>query len=544
MNTQAPARSTAEPTDETVEEFDVIVIGAGNTGLYQLHLLKKLGYSVRTYDDAAGVGGSWYWNAYPGARFDSESESYVYSFDPEIAQEWDWKEKFSAQPENEKYFNFVADKLDLRDDIVLNTRVEAAVWDETDSRWDVTLSNGRRNRAQFVIMAVGHLSNPYKAKFAGEDQFEGESYHTARWPRQPIDFTGKRVAVIGTGSSGIQVVETIGKQVGHLTVFQRTPNYAVPLRNGLITDEEQQRNKDNADEIFRVCRQDSGTGFVHVPDPRSGRDFTKEERLAAYEEYWQRAGFGKYLAGFSDLLTDREINAEYSEFVRNKIRARIDDPELAEKLLPTEPMGAKRVPCETGYYEVFNQDNVELVSVRETPIERITSKGIETSEGEREFDVIVYATGFDAFSGSFTNMDIRGIDQQTIQDKMSTGLRTLLGVQTYGFPNLFISISFSLCNHTVCAEMISEWVTECIEHVKRSNASSIQPRKEAEEAWVEHVIDVAKDNVLHDAETNWFTGSNIPGKPSSIPLVYVRGVQDFRHELEEAAETYEDFIVK
>ncbi|MEJ2853267.1 NAD(P)/FAD-dependent oxidoreductase [Saccharothrix sp. CCNWLW140] len=328
-----------------VEEFDAIVIGAGISGLYQLHLLRQLGLSVRCYDDAGGVGGTWYWNRYPGARFDSESESYGYSWSTELWQEWEWQEHFSAQPENERYFNFVADRFDLRRDIRLDSRVTSARYDEAANRWEVELADGGRAQAQFLVAAVGMLSAPFTPAYEGLDDFAGESYHTARWPVAGVDFTGKRVAVIGTGASGVQIVPAIAQQVESLTVFQRTPNYCLPMRNSPVSD---------------------------------------------------------------------------AEFVRGKIRERVHDPVTAEKLVPKDhPFGSKRLPLETDYYKTFNRDNVELVDLRDTPIERVTPTGIETTDAEYEFDVIVYATGFDAVTGALTRIDIRGVGGRSLTDANS-----------------------------------------------------------------------------------------------------------------------------
>ncbi len=544
------AAEIAEPVetgryDDDVEELDVIIIGAGNLGLYQLYLIKRMGLSVRAYDDAGGVGGTWYWNRYPGARFDSESESYGYSFSPELTQEWDWKEHFSGQPENERYFNYVADKFDLRDNIVLNTRVVAATYDESEARWEIELDDGRRSRAQFVVAAVGILSAHYSPDFPGIDDFEGESFHTSRWPREPVDLRGKRVAVIGAGASGVQVCQTIAAEVSQLTVYQRTPHYLVPLRNGPVTPEEQRQLKDRAAEIHRLCREVSPVGFMYGPDPRSALDYSKEERWKVYEELWTRPGFAKFLMNFSDLWTEDAAADDYSEFVREKIRERVHDPKVAEKLTPrTYRFGARRVPCEDNYYEIFNRNNVELVSVLDTPIERITQKGILTSDGEREFDVIIYATGFDSITGSLTRMDIRGVDGQRLADKWTEGFRTLLGMQTNGFPNLFIAMASSFCNYTVCAEMVAEWNANCIEFVRNRNFRSIHPHKEAEDRWMQHVRDAASQGVAKDDVSSWFKGSNIPGKASSTPLMYFGSLQAYRGELLNAARTFEEFILE
>src|SRR5215470_678523 len=392
----------------TVEEFDAIVIGAGVSGLYQLYRLRELGLKVRCFEDGTGVGGTWYWNRYPGCRFDSESETYGYSFSKELLQEWNWKEHYSGQPENEQYLNYVTDKFNLRSLIQFNSRVKSAVYDEKANRWDVQLENGQRARAQFVVSAAGILSARYTPPFPGIDSFKGRSFHTSRWPKEKVDFTGKRVACIGTGATAVQLIPIVAKEAGHLTVFQRTPNYCAPLRNGLVSSETQNRWKANYPEIHKKCRE-TPAAFLHDFDPRKTFDVPKEERLALYEELWAQPGFSKWLANFNDIMTNRDANEDFAEFVRNKIRARVKDPVVAEMLCPKDhPFGSKRIPLETNYYETYNQPNVLLVDVRNAPIEEITPKGIKTTEKEYEFDVIIYATGFDAITGALTRVDIRG----------------------------------------------------------------------------------------------------------------------------------------
>jgi cation diffusion facilitator CzcD-associated flavoprotein CzcO len=528
---------------ESVEQLDAIVIGAGITGLYQLHLLRELGLSVRCYDGAGGVGGTWYWNRYPGCRFDSETETYAYSFSEELSQEWDWKEHFSAQPETERYLNYVADKFNLREDIQLNAWVKSAIYDENESCWTVELESGEKVRAQFVIAAVGILSARYTPAFEGIESFTGISYHTSRWPHEQVNFAGKRVAVIGTGSTGIQLIQEIAKEVGQLTVFQRTANFAVPIRNRPVDPETQRRWKATYPEIHKQLRE-TPTGFIHRPDPRSFSDVSPEERLALYEELWLRPGFAKWLGNFSDILTNREANADFSEFVRNKIRARVNDPVLAEKLVPKDhPFGAKRVPLETDYYEAYNRSNVSLVYVRETPIERITPAGVKTSEAEYEFDIIIYATGFDAISGGLTQIDIHGIGGETFKEKWSDGPRSYLGIQTSGFPNFFISQNAAFCNFTVCAETIAEWISDCIGWVREKGFSSIEALPESEEAWVKQLNELAEQTVIVDGNS-WFVGANIPGKKRATQM-YAGSAPSFRAACDEAAaKDYEGFALK
>jgi cation diffusion facilitator CzcD-associated flavoprotein CzcO len=528
---------------EPVEQFDAIVIGAGVSGLYELYRLRQLGLSMRCLEDGGDVGGTWYWNRYPGCRFDSESETYGYSFSKELLQEWDWKEHFSGQPENERYLNYVADKFDLRRDIQFNSRVISAIYDERANRWEIQLESGQRMRAQFLVAAVGILSARYIPPFEGIDTFKGESYHTSRWPKEKVDFTGKRVAVIGTGATAVQLIPIIAKEVHHLTVFQRTPNYCAPLRNSMVTEETQRRFKATYPEIHKRCHETSAA-FTHDYDPRSLFDVSPEERLARFEELWAQPGFAKWLANFQDIMTNREANEIFAEFVRNKIRARVKDPVVAEKLVPKDhPFGAKRIPLETDYYEAYNRDNVLLVDLHETPIERITPKGIKTSDREYEFDVIIYATGFDAITGPLTQIDIRGQGGQSLKKKWANGPRTYLGIQISGFPNLFIATSTAFCNYTVCAEMVVEWISDCIRFIREKGYSRIAPTPESEEAWANHVNEAGDRTILKDAKS-WFLGANIPGK-ARFHLLYANPAPTYRAECAAAAASgYKDFVLE
>ena len=542
MANAQPHTSAVHPG--TVEQFDAIVIGAGVSGLYQLYRLRELGLSVRCFEDGSGVGGTWYWNRYPGCRFDSESETYGYSWSKELLQEWDWKEHYSGQPENEKYLNYVADKFDLRKDIQFNTHVTSAVFDEQADQWDVQLESGQHARAQFLIAAVGLLSARYTPPFEGVESFTGESFHTSRWPKEKVDFTGKRVAVIGTGATAVQLIPEIAPEVGHLTVFQRTPNYCAPCRNGLVTPEEQSQWKASYDKIHKRIRQTT-VGMMHEFDPRKTFDVPKEERLAFYEELWAQPGFTKWLSNFHDIMTDLEANEDFSEFVRNKIRARVKDPVVAEMLVPKDhPFGSKRIPLETRYYEAYNRDNVRLVDVREAPIESITPNGVKTTEKEYEFDVIIYATGFDAVTGALTRIDIRGEGGQTIKDKWANGPRNYLGLQSAGFPNFFIAINAAFCNYTVCAESIVEWITDCIRHVREQDFRRIAPTPEAEDAWIEYINKVAAGSMMTQAKSAWFMGTNIPGKTPAVLLNPLPAPAYRARCAEAAAKGYEGFILQ
>src|SRR6202050_3377057 len=488
--------------NEAYEQFDAIIIGAGVAGLYQLCSLRKQGLKVRVYEEGGGVGGTWYWNRYPGARFDSESYTYGYSFSEEMLQEWDWKEHFSAQPETERYLNFVADKFDLRRDIQLNTRVAGASFDDIHNQWEVRLGDGTRARGNFLIAAAGILSAHYVPDFAGIDSFKGESFHTARWPHEKPNFAGKRVGVIGTGATAVQLITEIAKEVGHLTVFQRTPNYCAPLRNGPIDAETQAKIKASYPEIFKRTRE-TFAGFLHDFDPRSVFDVTPEERQARFEELWAQPGFAKWFGNFRDVMSNKAANELFAEFVRNKIRERVKDPIVAERLVPkNHPFGTKRVPLERGYYEQFNRDNVLLVDLRESPIERITPKGVKTSDAEYEFDVIVYATGFDAVTGPLTRIDIRGEGGLALKDKWADGPRTYLGIQSVGFPNLLTLVGphngATFCNMPRCIEQNVEWVTDCIRYLREKGFTRMMASPEAEEAWTEHVKELAVGTLLSE----------------------------------------------
>jgi len=538
---QTPAAGTE--LVEEVEQFDVIIIGAGVTGLYQLYCLRQRGLSVRVYEAGGGVGGTWYWNRYPGARFDSESYTYGYSFSEELLQEWDWQEHYSGQPENERYLNYVADKFDLRRDIRFNARVASAVYDEGAHGWQIHTEAGHRARAPFVIAAVGVLSAHYVPDFAGLESFKGTWCHTGRWPKEGLDLAGKRVGVIGTGATAVQLIPEIAKEVAHLTVFQRTANYCVPLRNGPIDPAWQREIKANYPAIFKQCRETPGA-FMHQFDPRSALAVSPDERLAQYERLWAEPGFKKWLANFQDIMIPGEANEDYAAFVRQKIRERVTDPVVAEKLVPKDhPFGSKRLPCESGYYEVYNRDNVVLVDVREAPIERITPTGLKTREAEYALDVLIFATGYDAVTGALTRIEIRGAGGQTLQEKFAEGPRTYMGLQSAGFPNLFTMPGAGAGNFTRGAEPLVEWVSECIGYMRAQGLTRIEATPQAEEAWRAHVAEVGA-TLLRSKANSWFVGANIPGKarfllgsPDSAPVMRAK-------RAEVAAKGYEGFLLQ
>ena len=530
-----------------LSRFDAIVIGAGIAGMYQLYLLRELGLSVRVYETGSDVGGTWYWNRYPGARFDSESYTYGYSFSEELLQEWEWSEHFAAQPETLRYCEYVADKFDVRRDIQFNTRVVAAAYDETENCWGIETDHGERVRARFLITAVGVLSASYIPDFEDIDSFEGEAWHTSLWPHEPVDFNGKRVGVIGTGATAVQLIPEVAKSVGHLTVFQRTANYCVPAGNGPIDPETQREIKASYPEIFKRCRETFGA-FLHDFDTRSALDVPHEERQALYEELYPQPGFGMWLGNFYDIMTNNEANETVAEFVRNKIRERVKDPAVAEMLAPKDhAFGTKRVPLEHSYYEVYNQDNVLLVDIRESPIERITPQGVKTQDAEYEFDVIIYATGFDAITGALNRIDIRGEGGRALKDKWADGPRTYLGLQSAGFPNLFTIAGphngGTFCNVPRCLEQNVEWVTECIRYMRENDFKCIEATTEAEDAWTQHVYEIVEDTLIPQTGS-WFMGANIPGKKRTF-LMYAGGSPLYREKCEQVvANGYDGFTLE
>ncbi|HMW15866.1 MAG TPA: NAD(P)/FAD-dependent oxidoreductase [Pseudomonadales bacterium] len=535
---------------EPAEQYDAIIIGAGIAGMYQLIKLRELGCSVRVFETGDGVGGTWYWNRYPGARFDSESYSYGYSFSEELLQEWEWSEHFSPQSETLRYLNHVADKFDLRRDIQFNTRVTAAHYSEADSCWTVTTDTGTQARARFLITAVGPLSAATLPAIEGIDSFKGESCHTANWPHHEVDFTGKRVAVIGTGATGVQVIQEVAKSAKQLTVFQRRPNWCTPLNNRPITPEEQRQIKASYPQIFQQCRETNGC-FLHKSDPRSALEVSPEEREAFFEHLYQQPGFAIWIGNFMDILMTPEANRTISDFIAKKIRQRVKDPKTAEKLIPTDHgFGTRRVPQETHYYEVYNQPNVELVSLIETPIERITPQGIKTSDREREFDIIIYATGFDAITGALDRIDIRGVGGLKLKDKWQDGPRTYLGLQSVGFPNLFTLVgphnTATLCNIPRCIEQNVEWVSGVIGHLRSHQLQSVVPSEEAERSWTQHVNEIA-EYTLFTKVNSWFTGvnTNVPGKDKPRIVVYVGGAPAYRERCDqESANGYPGFVLQ
>jgi cation diffusion facilitator CzcD-associated flavoprotein CzcO len=518
MDTVSAAEVETRP--ETDLEFDAIIIGAGVAGLYQLYRLRELGLRVQVFETGSGVGGTWYWNRYPGARFDSESWTYGYAFSKELLEEWDWEEHFSAQPHTERYLNYVADKFDLRRNIRFDSRVVAAHWHETARRWDVVLESGARHTARFLVTAVGVLSAAVMPDIPGIDSFTGISCHTHRWPKDDINVTGKRVGIIGTGATAVQTIQTIAKSVGHLTVFQRTPNWCFPLNNSKISPEEMADIKARYPQILARCLE-TPSCYVHGPDPRKALEVTPDEREAFWEKLYRTPGFGQWQGNFSDVLTDRAANKLASEFAARKIRERVKDPAVAEKLIPkNHGFGTRRIPLETGYYEVYNQSNVELVDVNETPIESITLHGIKTSDLERAFDVIIYATGFDSITGAFDRIDIRGIDGVKLKEVWRDGPQTYLGVFAAGFPNLLMAMGphAGLSNYTRTAEYSVEWITGVISFAIERGLTRIDATPAAVAEWTEHVFALGQGLLMNEVGS-WMTGVNRNVEGKQVPRI-------------------------
>jgi cation diffusion facilitator CzcD-associated flavoprotein CzcO len=535
--------------DRPAVDVDAVVVGAGFSGLYMLHRLRELGLSVRVYEKADGVGGTWYWNRYPGARCDSESHIYCYSFDDELLAEWEWTERYPEQPEILAYLQFAADHLELRRDIEFETEIAAASFDEESGTWTVETADGESTRTRFFISAVGCLSEPFMPDFDGLDDFDGEWYHTSRWPEGGVDLAGKRVGVIGTGSTGIQTIPEIAERAGHLTVFQRTPNYAVPARNRPLDDEEYEEIRANYDDIWERARN-SRLGMPFDSEENSARRLSGEEIREILERRWQQGGF-RFLHAFEPghILSNAETNEIVSEFIREKIREKVEDPETAEKLAPTgHPYGAKRPPMDyNDYYGTYNREDVELVDVDAAPITEFTADGIRTADGHYELDIVIFATGFDAMTGAHLAMDITGRDGLTLDEKWSAGPRTYLGLGACGFPNLFTITGPQspsvLTNMPMAIEQHVEWVADCIEHMDVEGYRCIEPTEEAESQWVSQTNMLA-DQMLFSEADSWYRGENVPDKPT-VFTPFPGGLEMYRDICERVAEDdYDGFELR
>ena len=526
-------------------DFDAIVVGAGFSGLYMLYRARDvLGLRVRLFEAGDGVGGTWYWNRYPGARCDSESFYYSYSFSEELEQDWVWTSKYPEQPEILRYLEHVAERFDLLRDVRLGTRVTGARFDEANDRWEVETDRGDRVTARFLITGVGCLSAANVPEIPGLERFAGQWVHTGAWPHEGVDFRGKRVALVGTGSTGIQATPVIAAEAEHLTVFQRTANFSVPARNAPLTPEALRWIKDRYRGIRKHCRE-SAAGFPYAGVERSAKEVDPAEREAIYEQLWSDGGFKFMWGSFSDLLVDEEANDTAADFIRAKIRAIVEDPEVARRLSPTDhPFGAKRPPIDTAYFETFNRENVSLVDLREDPIVEITAAGIRTEAREHPVDVIVFATGFDAMTGSLLKMDLRGTGGLRLADKWAEGPKSYLGIQIAGFPNLFTITGPGspsvLSNMPVSIEQHVEWISDCIASMRERGFSRIEAREDAEEAWVDHVAEVASAT-LYPKASSWYMGANIPGK-RRVFMPYVGGLLTYRERCDEVARAgYEGF---
>lgn len=495
---------------------EVVVIGAGVSGIYQIKRLVDLGMDAVLLEADEDLGGTWYRNRYPGARFDSESYTYGYSFSQELLDEWHWTERFSPQPENLRYLNYVADKFDLRRHMHFNCRVDSLHWDEETRLWHLRLESGEHITARFVISCIGVLSIPTLPDYPGMDGFEGDAFHSFWWPKEPVPMAGRRVGIIGTGATGIQIIAEIADQVGELKVFQRRPNWSTPLNNSPISSEEMEQIRARYDEIFANCAASPG-GFEHRPDRRGFWNVSRKERLALWDELYDTPGFALLAGNFVEIFSDEAANREISEYVADRIRQRVDDPEVAEKLIPSDHgFGMQRLPLESGYFEAYNRDNVQLVGLSETPVERITPRGIQTTDGEHELDLIIYATGFDAITGAFDQLDVRGTGGQSLGKKWRDGPSTWFGLLTHGFPNLLLvagpqSVSGST-NFPRAIEGGVDWATDFLEHVRLQGCTRFEVKPEAEQAWQQEVANAYSQLLLRHGK-GWFTGynSNVQG---------------------------------
>ena len=540
------ATTLMQDRQPTALQFDAIVVGAGLGGLYALHRLRQMGLHVRVYEAGSGVGGTWFWNRYPGARCDIESMEYSYSFSDELQQEWQWPERYGTQSEILRYIDHVAERFDLLRDVQLNTRIVAASFDESANKWTVTTNSGETASAQYCVMATGNLSTPRVPSFKGLQRFRGKWYHTGLWPKEGVDFTGQRVGVIGTGSSSVQMIPQIAKHAKHLHVFQRTANFSLPAHNAPLDPKQVRRHKAQYPQRRRAAF-DTPFGISGYPAPtQSALAVSDEERQRTYEAKWLAGGTISFLYAYTDLLVSPEANETAAEFVRAKIRSIVRDPAVAELLAPRDhPIGSKRLCLDTSYYETYNCGNVTLVNARRAPIEEITAAGLRTSEAEYEFDAIVFATGFDAMTGALAEIDVRVTagdtrtdeSSETLKDKWSAGPRTYLGLMVAGFPNLFLITgpgSPGVKSQMILSiEQHTDWIVDCLKYLHAHDLNRIEATAEAESAWVEHVNDTAAAT-LYPKANSWYMGANIPGKPR-IFMPYVGGVQRYKQKCDAVA---------
>ncbi len=525
---------TEQPAPPAPEQLDAVVVGAGFSGLYMLHRLRGLGMTVRVIERADDVGGTWYWNRYPGARCDIESLDYCYSFDDELLREWRWSERYAAQPEILRYLEHVADRFEMRRDITFGTGVCRADWDASLKVWQLRCDTGETVTARYCVMASGCLSTIQLPKFPGLDTFGGQWVHTGQWVRATVDFTGKRVAVVGTGSSGIQSIPVIAQKAARLYVLQRTPNYSMPAHNRPLSEQEIQDAIHNYAERRRIC-QESEAGVPVPPPPQATLDATLEQRRSRFEEGWLRGGISALSGAYTDFFTSEDANRIAQDFARAKIHEVVRDPRVADLLSPTHHIGTKRTCVDTCYFETYNRENVELIDVRSDPIEEITRTGIRTRDRQIDVDLIVFAIGFDAITGSLIEIDIHGSGAQTLTEKWANGPRALLGLQTAGFPNLFMITGPGspsvLSNMVVSIEQHVDWVADCLRYLRGRGLDRIEATAGAEEQWMAHVAELA-DQTLYPKANSWYVGANIPGKPRGL-MPYVAGCGSYRRECEE-----------
>jgi len=527
------------------DSFDAVIVGAGFSGLYLLWKLRGQGLNVHLFEAGEDVGGTWFWNRYPGARCDVESVDYSFSFDEELQQEWRWKERYPAQPEILEYLQHVADRFDLRRDISLHTRVQSSQYDEDTRTWAVH-ADGAEVTTQFLIMATGCLSVPQTPNIAGLESFAGKTYHTGDWPKEGVDFTDKRVAVIGTGSSGIQLIPEVAKVAEHLTVLQRTASFSVPALNGPLDPEFEREVKANYPERRRRARA-SSAGVERGDNEQNALDVAHEDRVKEFDGRWGKGGFA-LLGAYQDLMLTDEANDTVADYVRDKIRATVEDPDTADSLIPRGyPLGAKRICVDTNYFETYNRDNVTLVDLRKSPLESITPTGARTGDADHEFDVLCLATGFDAMTGALDRIDITGVGGERLKNKWQHGPTTYLGLGVAGFPNLLLIAGSGspsvLANMVTAIEQHVEWTAELLGYMSSHGYDTIEPTPEAEEGWVAHVNEMASYTVFPKA-ASWYMGANIPGKPQ-IFMPYVGGCVEYEKKCNEVAEKgYSGFVLR
>ena len=525
--------------NSTPAKVDAVVVGAGFAGLYMLYLLRdKLNLNVVALEAADGVGGVWYWNRYPGARCDIDAAHYSYSFSEELQQEWVWPEKYPAQPDILRYLEHVADRFDLNRDIQFDQRVEQAVFDESAGRWDITTVKGDRYTAKYFVPAVGILSDPNIPEIKGHEKFKGGSCFSGRWPKDGIDFTGKRVGIIGTGATAVQAIPEIAKQAAHLTVFQRTPYFSVPLQNHAMTEADDQKIKASYSQL-RVAARETFAGVTLNPSRPSAMADTPEQRRAHYEQRYRDGGFNVWLSSYDDILFDAEANKTAADFVRSKIRERVNDPEIAEMLCPPDDVtyGTKRQPCESGYFEAYNRDNVTLVDISKSPIKELTPDGLQTADRHYDLDYLIYATGFDAFTGSYVKLNITGCDGVTLKEYWADGPRSYLGLTVTGFPNMFIITGpqspSAFYNFPLGIERHCDWIADCIKHMNDNGLATVSADQTQEDEWQEQVVAIA-DQSLFPTANSWYMGDNISGKPRAF-MVYMGGGKPYHDLIEQIA---------